>query len=157
MLAVQLLLRRCSNWWFINRRNSNYSVVLFPGNATTVTASGAVTGGSLTDGTMTISSGSITGADDITSTGDLSVGGNATITGNLTVNGTLTSISTTNTEIQDNVILLNDGESGAGVTGGTSGIEVDRGSSDNADFVFDESDDTWKARINGTDLWLLAT
>ena len=118
--------------------------------ATTVTASGAVTGGSLTDGTMTISSGSITGADDITSTGDLSVGGNATITGNLTVNGTLTSISTTNTEIQDNVILLNDGESGAGVTGGTSGIEVDRGSSDNADFVFDESDDTWKARINGT-------
>ena len=111
-----------------------------------------VTGGTLTDGTLLLSGGDVTGAGDITTTGDLAVGGDVTITGDLTVNGTLTSISTTNTEITDNVILLNDGETGAGVTGGTSGIEVDFGIVNNAD-SFDESDDTWKARIQRYSTW----
>jgi len=65
------------------------------------------------------------------------------IPGNLTVTGTLTAVDATNLEIQDNTILLNAGEGGAGVTLGTAGIEIDRGSSDNAFLIFDESDDTW--------------
>ena len=66
-----------------------------------------------------------------------------TITGNLTVSGTQTTVNSTDTDIQDRVIVLNKGESGAGVTGGTSGIEVDRGSSTNSRIVFDESTDKW--------------
>ena len=115
--------------------------------ATNGTFSGTVTGGTLTDGTLSITGGDVTGAGDITTTGDLAVGGNATITGNLTVNGTLTSISTTNTTITDNVIVLNEGESGSSITAGTSGIEIDRGSSDNASFVFDDSTDKWRALL----------
>jgi len=73
--------------------------------------------------------------------------GNLTITGDLTVNGTTTTISTVDLEIEDNTILLNAGQTGAfvGAPGapGVAGIEIDRGSSDNAFLVFDESDDTW--------------
>ena len=111
------------------------------------TFSGAIQGGSLTDGTMTISSGDIAAARDVSMTRDLTVGGNATVTGNLTVNGTLTSIQTTNTAIKDNVIVLNDGETGTAITAGTAGIEIDRGSSDAAKFVYDDSTDKWRALL----------
>ena len=66
-----------------------------------------------------------------------------TITGNLTVSGTQTTVNSTDTDIQDRVIVLNKGEAGTGVTGGTSGIEVDRGASTNSRLVFDESNDKW--------------
>ena len=51
---------------------------------------------------------------------------NATITGNLTVQGTQTTVSTTNTSISDNTIVLNSGETGAGIqhADGESGIEL---------------------------------
>ena len=65
------------------------------------------------------------------------------IAGNLTVSGTTTSVETTNTNITDNVITLNNGEAGAGVTSGTSGIEIDRGSEANKTLVWDEATDKW--------------
>ena len=68
---------------------------------------------------------------------------NVTIQGNLTVSGTTTSIETTNTNITDNIITLNAGESGAGVTSGSSGIEVDRGSSANKTFTWVEASNYW--------------
>ena len=68
---------------------------------------------------------------------------NMTITGNLTVSGTQTTVNSVDTAINDRVIILNDGESGTGISGGTSGIEVDRGSSTNARLVYDESNDKW--------------
>ena len=86
------------------------------------------------DGTLT--------SDDITST-NISIAGNATITGDLTVSGTTTSVNTTNTNISDNVIELNAGESGAGVTAGTSGIEIDRGTETNVSLLWNETSDTW--------------
>ena len=67
-----------------------------------------------------------------------------TIDGNLTVTGTTTSVETTNSQITDNTIVLNEGETGAGVTLGTSGIEVDRGTLNNVSFVFDDSIDAFK-------------
>jgi hypothetical protein len=70
--------------------------------------------------------------------------------GNLTVMGTTTSVETTNSVIDDNIIVLNQGEGGAGVTQGTSGIEVDRGSLDNAFFVFNESTDSWEVKIGSS-------
>lgn len=69
---------------------------------------------------------------------------NMTITGNLTVSGTQTTVNSVDTAINDRVIILNDGESSAGISGGTSGIEVDRGTSTNAQLVYDEASDAWK-------------
>lgn len=86
----------------------------------------------------------ITGAYNLSATGGITLASDTTVGGNLTITGTTTTISATNTEIKDRVIVLNDGESGAGVTGRYSGLEIDRGSSDNALIVFDENDDTFK-------------
>ena len=69
---------------------------------------------------------------------------NLTLNGNLTVNGTTTSVNTTTVEAKDNIILLNNGEAGAGVTAGQAGIEIDRGSATNYQFVFEELTDTFK-------------
>ena len=68
---------------------------------------------------------------------------NATITGNLTVQGTTTTVDTTNTTISDNTIVLNSGETGAGVThvDGESGVEIERGTELNTKLVWNESAD----------------
>jgi hypothetical protein len=58
---------------------------------------------------------------------DTGTSGDTIITGNLTVQGDVTSVSTTNLEIKDRIITLNDGENGPGVTLLYSGIEIDRG------------------------------
>ena len=73
-----------------------------------------------------------------------------TISGNLTVTGTTNSVETTNTRITDNIVTYNQGATGAGVGGtGFSGIEIERGSLDNALLVFDESDDSFKVSTDG--------
>lgn len=66
------------------------------------------------------------------------------IKGDLYVQGTTTTVHSSTTAIQDNTILLNSQEIGAGVTLGTSGIEIERGSLSNVSWLFDESNDTWK-------------
>ena len=102
----------------------------------------------------TISNFASTGIDDnATSTqitvSDTSVsfGADVAVTGNLTVSGTLTSVNTTNTEIADNSIVLNNGETGAGVTAGTAGIEIDRGTEDSATLQWNETDDVWEFKV----------
>jgi len=77
-------------------------------------------------------------------TGSINLNSNTTVNGNLTVAGTTTTVSSTDTSVSDRVITLNDGESGAGITGRYSGLEFDRGSLDNAFLVFDENDDSLK-------------
>lgn len=67
-----------------------------------------------------------------------------TITGDLTITGTQTIVNTTDFDIADNVITLNSGESGAGVTNGSAGIIVDRGTATDYNIIFDETDDTFK-------------
>ena len=79
---------------------------------------------------------------------------NVVVAGNLTVTGTTTNVETTNTNITDNVITLNKGEIGAGVTAGTSGIEIDRGSESNKTLVWDETDDKWTV---GAETFVAAT
>lgn len=66
------------------------------------------------------------------------------VNGNLTVNGTTATVNSTTVTTADNIIVLNDGEVGAGVTAGTAGIEIERGSATNYEFVFDETDDSFK-------------
>ena len=91
----------------------------------------------------------ITGAYNLSATGGITLASDTTVGGNLTITGTTTTITTTNTEIKDRVIVLNDGESGAGVTGQYSGLEIDRGSSNNAFIVFDEVSDTFQISTDG--------
>ena len=91
----------------------------------------------------------VTGNLTVDPTGDFIVLSDTQITGNLTVTGTETSISTTNSTIKDRQIVLNEGESGAGITGRYAGIEVERGSLDNTWLVFDENDDNWKISYDG--------
>lgn len=66
-----------------------------------------------------------------------------TLSGDLTVNGTTTTVNTATLQVADNVVVLNKNEVGAGVTAGTSGIEIERGTSDNYFFQFRESDDSF--------------
>ena len=73
-----------------------------------------------------------------------------TITGNLAVTGTTTTITTTNTSITDNTIVLNKDESGAGVTAGTAGIEIERGSVDNASVIWNETTDKFNLKVGSS-------
>lgn len=101
------------------------------------------------------------GADNIELIGDTNVTGNLSVTldtiiyGNLTVQGTTTSINTTDTEITDNVLVLNQGETGSGVSKGTSGIEVARGSLFNASWKWNEITGRWEAK-EGSSLTAIA-
>lgn len=80
--------------------------------------------------------------------------GGVIITGDLLVMGESTTVNTTNLDIEDNIIRLNVGETGAGVTEGTSGFEIVRGSELNSLFVFDETVSHWNPETaennNGT-------
>lgn len=94
--------------------------------------------------------GTLTVAGDTTLNSDLVVNGNTevqdiTIHGNVTQEGQSFITEAETVEIKDNILLINKGEVGAGVTAGLAGIEVDRGTSPNFQFVFDESDDYFKA------------
>ena len=84
--------------------------------------------------------------------------GDTLITGNLTVSGTQFATQHETVQITDNLLLINNGEVGAGVTasGSIAGIEVDRGTLTNYRFVFDENDDNFQIGEIG-DLQAVAT
>jgi len=69
--------------------------------------------------------------------------GNLLVTGNLLITGSALNVDTTNLNIKDNLIELNSGETGAGVTLRWSGLQVDRGSLVPASILFDETTQTW--------------
>jgi len=73
--------------------------------------------------------------DTVNTTGDVE------IEGNLTVSGTTTTVSTTNTVVSDKLIELGNGTSGS--PSGDAGIIIERGSSNNAAIIWDESADTF--------------
>jgi hypothetical protein len=70
------------------------------------------------------------------------------ITGNLNVRGNTTVINSNIQTISDNILTLNSGETGNGVStlGTTSGIEIDRGSAagGNVQLIWNESTSTWQ-------------
>ena len=75
-------------------------------------------------------------------TGDVS-GTNLVLSGNLTVNGTTTSVQTTNSEIKDAIMLINDGAAGSTNNSNDAGFIIERGSSDDGNIaaVYDEGED----------------
>lgn len=70
---------------------------------------------------------------------------NATFKGDLLVEGQSFVTEAETVEIKDNLLLLNKGEVGSGVTKGIAGIEIDRGTEPNYQIIFDESDNRFKA------------
>jgi len=80
--------------------------------------------------------------------------GTVYITGDLVVQGNQTTVNTTNLDIEDNIIALNRGELGTGITEQISGIEIDRGSLVNAQFLFNETtthyDGVSNTNVDGT-------
>lgn len=81
--------------------------------------------------------------------------GDITIKGNVTQEGDTFISQAETVEINDNLLLVNKGEVGAGVTKGIAGIEIDRGTLPNYQIVFDESDKRFKAGEVGN-IWPLA-
>jgi hypothetical protein len=67
--------------------------------------------------------------------------GNVTVGGNLTVSGTTTTVNSNTVNIGDSVITLNSDETGAPSQNG--GFEIERGTSSNVSFVWDEANDMW--------------
>lgn len=63
------------------------------------------------------------------------------LTGDLTVQGTTTTINTETINLADNILLLNSNETGSPTQSG--GIEIERGTELNVQFVWDETNDRW--------------
>ena len=77
-----------------------------------------------------------------TFTGEVTMSDDLIVTGNLTINGDTTTVSTTNLDVEDRMIMLADG-----VTGSPSadvGLLFNRGNQGNAAFFYDESGKTFK-------------
>jgi len=112
--------------------------------ARTISLAGNVTGSVTFDGSSDVS---------ITTTlaslpADVSISNNLTVGGNLTVNGTVTSVNTETTTLNDNIIVLNNNETGA--PSQNAGLEVERGTSANVSLLWNESSDQWTATNDGT-------
>lgn len=75
--------------------------------------------------------------------------GTVVVTGDLLVQGNTTTVESVNMSIQDNIVLLNQGEQGDGITLETSGIRIDRGTLADAYVVFDETI-TWADPVSDT-------
>lgn len=67
--------------------------------------------------------------------------GTVVITGNLDVKGTTTTVESTNTTVKDNILELNYGQTGDGISpalGYEAGIRIGRGNLSDAEIIFDE-------------------
>jgi hypothetical protein len=84
--------------------------------------------------------------------------GNVIINGNVFVRGNTTTISTTNTNIYDNIIELNSGLTGTGQAPTlNAGIQVDRGTSPNVALIWNEGTKKWTATQDGTTYYNLVS
>jgi hypothetical protein len=122
--------------------NSSNGVITYTGpSATDVRAhfSGG-TGVTITDGAVAI--GQAVGTGSNVTFNDL------TVSGNLTVSGTTTTINTETINLADNIITLNSNE--AGTPSQNAGIEVERGTSTNVTFQWNETTDVWEYTVDGT-------
>ena len=83
-------------------------------------------------------------ATDVTMT----FSGGVIVTGDLTVNGTTTTINTETLTVDDNIIVLNNNVTGT--PSENSGIEVERGTSTNVLFRWNETNDRWEFTNDGS-------
>jgi len=89
------------------------------------------------------------GAKIVLDTGPAASGGSVRVTGDLVVEGETLTVAAENLNVSDNIITLNDGETGEGVTLIYSGIEIDRGfqgdssAAPAASLLYEETNTTW--------------
>jgi acyl CoA:acetate/3-ketoacid CoA transferase alpha subunit len=94
-------------------------------------------------------------SDYVHTTGNESISGIKTFNDDVIVNadftvlGTTTTLSSQDLLITDNTITLNNGETGAGITLGSAGIEIDRGTLSGVSLIFNETSDTWQVTEDG--------
>lgn len=79
---------------------------------------------------------------------NVNINNDLVVGGNLTVNGTTTTLNTTELQVEDNIITLNSGVTGAPTT--NAGIEVERGTSANSAIRYNEANDRWEYTNDGT-------
>ena len=96
---------------------------------------------------------SVRNGDD-TEYGDLIVR-NLTIKEDIVFGGDAFIIDTEEVKVTDNILTLNSGEQGEGVTKRISGLEIDRGKLPNYFIIFDESDDRFKCGTEGNQFPLM--
>ena len=108
-----------------------------------VDANGRIAWGIKNDGTVAIKKALF--ESDSTFQGNSTFESDVTIEGDLLVQGETVTIDVTNLTIEDNTILLNKGESGSGVTLGSAGVEIDRGTADNVRLEWNENNYAWTA------------
>ncbi len=65
--------------------------------------------------------------------------GDVRVIGNLIVDGEFLNVSVTDLDVEDNIITLNSGEAGSGVTLDYSGIQIDRGLITDVQFLWNEN------------------
>ena len=83
--------------------------------------------------------------------------GTVEISGNLLVKGDQTTVNTAQLDIEDNIITLNSGETGAGITLGDSGLKINRGTLPDSFFKYDEDVNGFIAISGASQLISLAT
>lgn len=88
--------------------------------------------------------GKIIGPSDfyIDPAGDDSTNGTVIIQGSLTVKGTTTTVDSNTVAIGDSILVLNSDETGTPSQNG--GLELERGTANNAFLIWDETSDTWR-------------
>jgi hypothetical protein len=79
---------------------------------------------------------------------DVTIGGDLVVTGDLTVSGSVTTLNTETLLVEDNLVTLNSNVTGTPAV--NSGIEIERGDSTNAELIWDENADVWKAGLSGS-------
>ena len=90
----------------------------------------------------------ITGAD---ATSNVQVNSHTLIVnGNLKVLGAVANVASTNSQITDNIITLNQGETGTGVTSIYSGFEIARGVLPTVSIRWNEAYPRWELTVDGS-------
>ena len=106
-----------------------------------------VTGLTGTAGEITVSNSGV-GAVTLSLPANVTISNNLVVTGDLTVSGNTTTVNTEQLNVEDNIITLNSGVTGAPTL--NSGIEVNRGTSTDVSILWNETTDKWTFTNDGT-------
>lgn len=88
------------------------------------------------------------GAVTLSLPANVTISNNLVVTGDLTVSGNTTTVNTEQLNVEDNIITLNSGVTGAPTL--NSGIEVNRGTSTDVSILWNETTDKWTFTNDGS-------